>query len=160
MMRRLGFLMAVSLLSSCINDGLVFYEVVRSRVTECLIRANGEFCVEPDQFDPPSVEVWTIETRAERTILYANEEVWILDVLPEDADPATTPRTTSKASVVVDGETGCRTDAVRTVEFIADRDAFDGTLTSRTVTTGPAACGSTPVGDRSVDSVVGNVSGP
>lgn len=150
----------VLLSSSCASEGLAFYEVVRARVTECLIRANGEFCVEPDQFDPPSIEVWTVETRADRTILYANEEVWVLDALPDDADPATTPRATEKASVVINGETGCRTDAVRAVEFIADGSGFDGTLTSRSVTTGPAACGSTPVGDRSVDSVVGGVSGP
>jgi len=160
MRRFLAVIVAGLLSSSCSSDDLAFYEVVRSRVTECLIRANGEFCVEPDQFDPPSVEVWTVETRADRTILYANEEVWILDALPEDADPVTTPRATEKVSVVINGETGCRTDAVRAVEFVADRDAFDGTLTSRTVTTGPAACGSTPVGDRSVDSVVGSVSGP
>lgn len=159
-MRSAPLLAAALLSSSCGNDGLAFYEVVRSRVTECLIRANGEFCVEPDQFDPPSVEVWTIETRADRTILYANEEVWILDALTEDADPATTPRSTEKVSVVINGETGCRTDAVRVVEFVADRTVFDGTLTSRSITTGPAACGSTPVGDRSVDSVVGSPSGP
>ena len=90
MRRLLAVIVAGLLSSSCSSDGLAFYEVVRSRVTECLIRANGEFCVEPDQFDPPSVEVWTVETRADRTILYANEEVWILDALPEDADPATT----------------------------------------------------------------------
>jgi hypothetical protein len=159
-MRRLLAVSVAGLLSSCSSDGLAFYEVVRSRVTECLIRANGEFCVEPDQFDPPSVEVWTVETRADRTFLYANEQVWILDPLPADADPATTPRSTTNASVSINGQTGCRTDAVRTVSFVADRNGFQGTLTSRTVTTGPAACGSTPTGERSVDDVVGEVSGP
>jgi hypothetical protein len=147
-------------LCSCGSGGLEFYEVLRSRVTECLIRVNGEFCVEPDQFDPPSLEVWTLEERDGRSILYVSEEVWILDVLPEDADPATTPRATTKASVVIDGQTGCRTDAERSVSFIADRNGFEGTLTSRSVTTGPAACGSTPVGLRTVDDVIGGVSGP
>lgn len=160
MSRALAAFVALPLLSSCGGGGLDFYEVVRSRVTECLIRANGEFCVEPDQFDPPSLEVWTVEARDGRTILYANEEVWLLDALPADADPATTPRSTTKASVSIDGQTGCRTDAVRTVSFVADRNGFQGTLTSRSVTTGPAACGSTPIGERSVDDVVGGVSGP
>ena len=160
-MKRGAAILLTGLLSSaCSTDGLVFYEVVRARVAECLIRSNGEFCVEPDQFDPPSVEVWTVETRADRTILYANEEVWILDALPDDADPTTTPQSTEKVSVVLNGDTGCRTDTIRSVLFIADSDVFDGTLTSRTVTTGPAACGSTPVGDRRVDSVIGSVSGP
>jgi hypothetical protein len=150
---------AVALSFACADGSLVFYEVLRARTAECLIRANGEFCVEEDQFDPPSVEVWSVEARDGRSILYANEEVWVLDPLPDDA-PASTPQSTTKASVVIDGQSGCRTDAMTTVEFVADTNTLQGTLTSRTVTTGPESCGSTPVGERSVDDVVGQVSGP
>ncbi len=153
----LGVGIAASL--GCLDGGMVFYEVVRARSAECLIRANGEFCVEEDQFDPPSVEVWSVEARRGRSILYANEEVWVLDPLPDDA-PSGTPEAATKASVVLDGQTGCRTDAERAVEFIADGLNFQGTLTSRAVTTGPESCGSTPVGERSVDDVRGQVSGP
>lgn len=150
---------AMTLSVACADGTLVFYEVVRARTAECAIRANGEFCVDEEQFDPPSVEVWSVEAREGRSILYANEEVWVLEPLPADA-PTSTPQSTTKASVVVDGQSGCRTDAVRTVEFVADGTTFQGTLSSRTVTTGPEACGSTPVGERSVDDVAGQVSGP
>lgn len=156
-------LLALCLLTSslgCTVEGHTFYEVFRARLEECLIRANGEFCVEPDQFDPPSIEVWTVEARDGRSILYANEEVWILDALPDDADPVTTPQRATKTSLVLEGQTGCRTDTTRTVEFVADGVVFDGTVASRAVITGPASCGSTPVGDRTVDTVQGEVSGP
>lgn len=159
-MMRVAATVALLSLAGCTGDGLVFYEVFRARFEECLIRANGEFCVEPDQFDPPSTEVWTVEEREGRTILYETEEVWILDVIADDADPVTTPRTATKTSVVIDGGTGCRTDTSRTIQFVADGVVFDGTLTSRSVVTGPSACGSTPVGDRSIDTVQGQVSGP
>ncbi len=154
--------------AGCAGDGIDFFEVVRSRVDECAIRSNGEFCVEPEQFDPPTVEVWAVETRAEVALLYVDEEVWVLDPLPGDADPATVERTATKTSVVIDGLTGCRTDAVREVGFLSvvTRSAFgttgtlDGSLSVRSVLTGPESCGSTPVGERTVDVVSGTVSGP
>jgi len=101
-------------------------------------------------------------------VLYLEEEVWILDDLPDGADQATTPRTATKTSVVIDGATGCRTDGARTVSFLSEisTSAFgtsgflEGSVTSRSVLTGPASCGSTPVGERTVDDVVGQVSGP
>jgi hypothetical protein len=141
------------------SDGIVFYEVVREREEECLIRQNGEFCVEPEQFDPPSVEVWSVEERESATLLYVDEEVWIMDALPEDADD-TTPRRAEKTSIVTDGSTGCVSERKRSVSFVADGETFDGELAVRAVLTGPVACGNTPAGERSIDSVEGGVSGP
>ena len=154
--------------AGCAGDGIDFFEVVRSRVDECAIRSNGEFCVEPEQFDPPTVEVWSVETRADVALLYVDEEVWVLDPLADDADPATVERTATKTSVVIDGLSGCRTDAVRAVTFLSvvNRSAFgttgslDGNVSVRSVLTGPESCGSTPVGERTVDVVSGTVSGP
>ncbi len=160
--------LALPLQTGCGGDGIGFFEVVRTRLEECAIRSNGEFCVEPEQFDPPVVEVWSVDVRADTAVLYLDEEVWILDDLPDGADKATTPRTATKTSVVIDGATSCRSDASRTVSFISDisvsafgtTGSLQGSLTSRSVLTGPASCGSTPVGERTVDDVVGQVSGP
>jgi hypothetical protein len=150
----------LALFAGCRGEGITFYEVVRSRVEECLIRDNGEFCVEPDQFDPPSREVWSTETRGEQLLLYFAEEIWLLEPLAQGADPALTSRTATKDSFVVDGQGGCRTDLTRTVSFVADGEVFSGSLSSRSVLTGPASCGSTPVGERTLDNVAGGVSGP
>ncbi len=150
----------IAMVAGCnFADGIVFYEVVRARQEECLIRENGEFCVEPDQFDPPSVEVWSVEERDTVTLLYIDEEVWVVDALADDADDAS-PRRAEKRSEFTDGGTGCVTDRSRVITYVADGNTFDGELVSRSVLNGPVACGNTPVGERSIDDVNGGVSGP
>ncbi len=144
--------------ASCGGDSVVFYEVTRTRSEECTIRSNGEFCVEPDQFDPPRVEVWTIEVQEHVSRVFVDEEVWILDPLPDDADDETTrlaTRTSSRSRVVTDGAGPCTATTTEDLSFTADRADFNGELAIRSVIEGPEACGTTPVGERTLDDLKG-----
>jgi hypothetical protein len=160
-MKRL-MLLAVLSSAGCTNsyDGITFYESVRARSEECSIRSNGEFCVEPDQFDPPVTEVWGVHLRSDATLLYLGEEVWVMDAQPDGADPRADAHTTSRSSTQTDGSSGCTTTRVESITFVADGTALTGTVTNRTVLEGAAACGDTPVGERTIDVVNGTGSGP
>ncbi len=142
------------------SDGIIFYESVRARSEECTIRSNGEFCVEPDQFDPPVTEVWGVHVRSDATLLYLDEVVWVMDAQADGADPFADPHTTTRSSTQSDGSSGCTTTRVETITFVADGTALTGTVTARTVLEGPATCGDTPVGERTIDDVNGSGSGP
>ncbi len=157
-MRAFIAVVVVVMASSCYGDGIQFYQVLRERSEECLIRENGEFCVEPDQFDPPSSEVWSVETREGVNLLVANEEVWVLDPIAEDDDPRQVSLTATKDSLIINGNSGCRTDAIKSVTFTADGQEFVGELRARSVLTGGAGCGTN--GQRTVDRVIGFVAGP
>lgn len=146
-------------LAACGGPSITFYEVLRVRQEECTIRQNGEFCVEPEQFDPPVTEVWSVELHDDRSVLSFDEEVWLLAPLAEGEDPATATYAGEKRLVTTDG-TGCTTTALRVVRFTADGAIMNGTLSSRSVLEGPAACGATPTGDRSVDAVSGTAGSP
>jgi hypothetical protein len=142
------------------NDGITFYEAVRARSEECTIRSNGEFCVEPDQFDPPVTEVWAVHVRSDATLLYLDEEVWVMDPQAEDASAFADAHTTTRSSTQTDGSAGCTTTRVGTITFVADGTSLTGTVASRTVLEGPASCGDTPIGERTVDIVTGSGGGP
>ncbi len=139
-----------------------FYEVVRARSEECTIRSNGEFCVEPDQFDPPVTDVWSValEGGADHArVLIVDDEVWILD--PRDgSEREGTAERGSKRSVVTDGSSGCTTTRTRAVEFVVDGLILTGTASESSVLTGPPSCGDTPAGQRTVDTLNGTIGGP
>ena len=154
-------LVAVASSAACTNaDGITFYESVRARSEECAIRSNGEVCVEPDQFDPPVTEVWGVHLRSDATLLYLDEEVWVMDAQPEGSSPTTDAHTTTRSSTQTDGSSGCTTNRVETITFVADGGVLVGTVTATTVLEGPEACGDTPVGERTIDVVNGTGSGP
>lgn len=147
----------VGALAGCSAPTTVFYEVTTSRTEECAIRVNGEFCVEPEQFDPPVATVWTVEFphEAERPArLYVDEEVWVLDPIDEGKDPYASSHTASRSSIVTSGN-GCTSTKSEALQFTADRTNFTGTLSTSTVLTGPAACGDTPVGQRTENDLAG-----
>lgn len=148
-----------TLVGACSGPDILFYEVLRTREEECAIRQNGEFCVEPEQFEAPVLEVWSVEEHDDRSLLYINEEVWLLEPLPDDAD-ATTPHTATKRQISVVGAGGCTNTSIRSVRFVADNAGFAGTFSSESVLEGPASCGATPSGERFRDDVSGVVSGP
>jgi hypothetical protein len=142
--------------AGCAADDVVFYEVTRSRVEECAIRSNGEFCVEPEQFDPPETTVWTVEIQEHVSRLFVDEEVWVLDPLAEGDDPYAVEQSASRDSTVTSGAGPCTSTKSETISFSADRTTFSGSLFSQTVLSGPAACGDTPVGERSEDELAGS----
>jgi hypothetical protein len=146
-----GGLAVVSFVAGCRPEGLIFYDVQRSRLEQCTIRSNGEFCVEPDQFAAPVLEAWGVELRDDGGLLHLQTETWVLDRLPDGADPNVTPRTATREQVVTSGDAGCVTTSTRSVEFFADGVRLQGTLRATTRIDGPAACGATPVGERAVD---------
>lgn len=139
---------------------IAFYESVRARAEECTIRSNGEFCVEPEQFDAPVTEVWAVQVRSDATLLFLNEDVWVMDQQADGADPFTDPHRAERTSTLTDGTSGCTTTRTTSITFVADGVALTGTVESRTVLEGPTACGDTPVGDRTRDTVTGVGSGP
>lgn len=164
--RRLVVVALVAVLSSSCggpsfySDGRFrFYDVERARSEECAIRANGEFCVEPEQFDPPVTEVWTVDLNDDISTLYVDEEVWVLDPLP-DGPTDDAPRTASRRSIVTDGDTGCTTTRLRDISFVSDEAGLTGTMRESQVLQGPASCGDTPAGQRSVDTLTGFAGGP
>ena len=142
-------------LCGCARDSMLFYETTRTRSAECAIRSNGEFCAEPEQFAAPVSEVWSVEVKDEVTRLFADEEVWVLDPLAEGEDPFVVRRTSSKASSVSSGAGPCTTTTTRDVSFTADGVDLVGELKTETRLEGPEACGSTPVGERTTDDIVG-----
>ncbi|HEY1097964.1 MAG TPA: hypothetical protein VGF99_03510 [Myxococcota bacterium] len=157
--------LALVVLAGCggANDGLDrlhFFDVQRARTEECTIRSNGEFCVEPEQFDPPVSQVWSIDRRSADTLLVVDEEVWVLDAQPDGADPYRDPWTASRYAEISDGGTGCVTTRTTELEFAFDDDVIAGTVAFRSVVEGPAACGDTPAGERTLDSISGSSSGP
>jgi hypothetical protein len=141
-------------------DFFGFYEVTRSRAEECIIRQNGEFCVEPEQFDPPVSEAWTVDLRGAGGFLYIEEEVWVLDPLGEDDDPFETPRKGVRARSTTSGAAGCTRVVNEEVRFAIDREILGGTLSRTTRLEGPVACGETPSGERTVDDVTGFAGAP
>jgi len=153
---------AAATLSACnpYATDFVFYEVTRVRAEECAIRANGEFCVEPDQFDAPVVEVWTVALESATPTLYVDEEVWVLAPLGDDEDPATATRTASRRSVVTDGNSGCTTTRLRDLDFVTDELGLSGGMRESSVLEGPSSCGDTPAGQRTVDTLSGIAGGP
>lgn len=138
---------------------LFFYEAQRTRQEECTIRSNGEFCVEPEQFDPALNEVWVVERRGDRVFLFLDEEVWLMDAQPEGSDLRTDPHAATRRSELTDGN-GCATTKTRSIEFIAEDEQLSGTVRSSSVLQGPPSCGNTPAGERTVDAVTGFVGGP
>jgi hypothetical protein len=148
------------LASACSRNSITFYETTRTRSQECAIRSTGEFCAEPEQFDAPVIDVWTIEVNEDITRLYVDEEVWVLDALAEGEDPFVAERTASKASSIASGAGPCTTTTTRDLQFRADGANLDGQLKTRTVLDGPEACGSTPVGERTTDNLQGFAGGP
>ena len=143
------------------SDGrFAFYEVVAARSEECAIRANGEFCVAPEQFDPPITQVWTVDINDDTSTLYVDEEVWVLAPLPDGSDPQTTARTASRRSIVTDGGSGCTTSKHSDISFTFDDVSLSGTMRASSVLEGPASCGDTPAGQRTVDTLTGSIGGP
>jgi len=140
----------------CGSDDIVFYEVVRAREEECSIRSTGEFCVEPEQFTPPDVSVWTVEFTPAGSRLFVDEEVWVLEPVEEGTDPRTSQHKSKRTSSRTSGNGPCTSTREESLSFRADGDVFRGTLDIQTVLTGPEACGSTPVGDRVSDSLKGS----
>jgi hypothetical protein len=147
-------------LTACGPAGLIFYDVERTRTEQCTIRSNGEFCVEPEQFGPPVFEAWAVEFADDVDRLHIGTETWPLDPLVDGADPATTPRTATRQQIVSTGDGGCVTTTNRSVEFFANDQVLQGTFRATTRIDGPPACGATPVGDRFVDTLSGQVGTP
>ncbi len=142
----------------CAPPRTSFYEVTTSRTEECAIRVNGEFCVEEDQFDPPVTTVWTIEFPSEKgrpSRLYVDEEVWVLDAIGEDDDPYDVAHSSSRSLIVTSGNGPCTSTKTEELRFKADRLDLNGTLSTSTVLAGPAACGDTPVGERTENDLAG-----
>lgn len=156
------FAIAAAALPACnpYATDFAFYEVTRVRSEECAIRANGEFCAEPEQFDPPVVEVWTVSQASDTPTLYVDEEVWVLAPLSDDEDPATASRTASRRSVVTDGNSGCTTTRLRDLDFVTGDSGLSGTMRESSVLEGPPSCGDTPAGQRTVDTLSGTAGGP
>jgi hypothetical protein len=146
--------------AGCGPRGLVFYDVTRTRVEECAIRSNGEFCAEPDQFEPPLIENWGVDARDDGGFLYLAGEAWVLAPLPANADPRVTPRTATRERTVASGDALCSTLTTGVVEFLADDLALTGTYRATTRLDGPPACGATPVGERVVEDLVGSAGTP
>lgn len=144
----------------CVDNSTVFYEVTSARVEECAIRANGEFCVEPDQFDPPETTVWTVELGDKVSRLVVDEEVWVLDPLDEGEDPFQATHTSTRSSIVTSGNGPCTSTKSEALSFSADGTDFGGSLRVETVLSGPEACGDTPVGERSEDDLAGSAFTP
>ena len=92
-MMRIGLAVAVAVVVvgavvfGCAPPVLVFYETTRTRSAECLIRSNGEFCAEPEEFAAPVIEVWTLEVTDRVSRVFVDEEVWVIDPLPPSAPP-------------------------------------------------------------------------
>ncbi len=151
---------ACASVAACGPQGIAFYDVLRERTEQCSIRSNGEFCVEPEQFAPPLVEAWAIDQRDDAHVLYVGEETWVLAPLPDDADPWTAPRTARREQVVTAGAALCTTTEVESVEFVADGQTLTGSFSGTTRLEGPTACGATPVGERFLEALTGNVGTP
>lgn len=153
-----GILLALSVIAGC-DFGpadIVFYEVTSTRDEQCAIRSNGEFCLEEEeQFDPPVFTVWGIEDGEESDRLYVDEEVWVLDPLAEGEDPLLTTRTANRSRIITEGDGPCRATTIELLSFKADQVTFEGTFERTAVIDGPAACGETPVGERTVDDLEG-----
>jgi hypothetical protein len=150
----------VALTSGCGSPGLLFYDVLRTRTEQCSIRSNGEFCVEPDQFAAPVLEAWAVDLREDGDVLFVAEEAWVLAPLADGVDPWATPRTASRRKVVTAGAALCTTTETTTIEFVADGTTLVGSLRTATRLDGPAACGATPVGERVVEDLNGQVGTP
>ena len=143
--------------AGCARDDVVFYEVTEARVEECAIRSNGEFCVEPDQFDPPRTTVWTVEFNVDKaSLLVVDEEVYVLDGGEDGEDPKKTEQTATRSNAVTSGAGPCTSTREETLRFVADGATLTGSLDVKSVLTGPEACGSTPVGERTSDTLAGS----
>jgi hypothetical protein len=151
---------AAALLPACAPAGLTFYDVQRSRTEQCAIRSNGEFCVEPEQFAPPVFEAWAVDLGDDADLLYVDEQVWVLAPLSDGDDPQVTPRKAQRSRVVSAGDALCTTTETQTVEFVADALGLAGTYEMSTRLDGPAACGTTPVGERIVEDLTGQAGTP
>jgi hypothetical protein len=147
-------LAAVALAPACNGDHAIFYDVVQTRTEECAIRSNGEFCAEPEQFSPPVVTVWMIEHTDTVSRVYVDEEVFVLSPLAEGEDPLVAELTGERRAVFV--ENNCTTTRDETLRVRADKSVLSGSLARKSVVTGPASCGATPSGERSVDALEGS----
>jgi hypothetical protein len=146
---------AIATVAGCAPRGLTFYDVERTRREQCAIRSNGEFCVEPEQFDPPLIEAWAIDLGDDADVLYVDQEAWVLDPLRDGEDPRTTSRTATRRQVIATGDALCTTTELRSVEFVADGRGLTGTYRASSRLEGPPACGATPVGERFVEDLAG-----
>jgi hypothetical protein len=150
----------VAEVAGCAPTGLTFYDVLRTRTEQCSIRSNGEFCVEPEQFAPPVLEAWAVHLGEDADVLYVDEEAWVLERPAEGADPSTATRTATRQQVIAAGDNLCTTTETRVVEFVADGVSLSGTYRASTRLDGPTSCGTTPVGERVVESLAGQAGTP
>lgn len=155
----LWIVVLVASIAGCNAQNLRFYEIIRTRTEECSIRPNGEFCKEPEQFDPPVTEVWSIEARPDAVFLYVDDETWLLDEMPEGSD-SRTPRTGTRTTVVTRTPGPCTSTTQRSVSIVFDDVALSGSYAESTRLDGALSCGETPVGQRFADDVAGAVGAP
>ena len=165
-MMRIGLAVAVAVVVvgavvfGCAPPVLVFYETTRTRSAECLIRSNGEFCAEPEEFAAPVIEVWTLEVTDRVSRVFVDEEVWVIDPLPEGEPPFAAFRTAARSISVASGVEPCTTTTTQNLGFTADDKSLSGELKTETRLEGPAACGNTPVGERTTDELAGVAGAP
>lgn len=145
---------AAAIAAGCNGDHAIFYDVVQTRSEECAIRSNGEFCAEPEQFAPPVATVWMIEHTEDVSRVYVDEEVFVLDPLSDGDDPLAAELTGVRRSVFV--ENNCTTTREETLRLRADTAVLSGSLARASVLSGPASCGATPSGERSLDTLTGS----
>jgi hypothetical protein len=157
--RACGLSVAVAVVVACVSgcrpEGLVFYDVTRTRSEQCSIRSDGRFCVEPEQFAAPVTESWGVEFGRVASVLYVDEQVRVLEPIDAEQDPYTTVRKTTQSRIVSSGAAQCTTTTAETITFIADGAELTGTLRASTTLEGPSACGATPVGEDFVEDLAG-----
>lgn len=122
------------------------YNVSQATAEDCIIRTNGEFCDEAEQFPPPTVAVWSIEVREDITYIYIGDETWVAHQLE---GPFTILKEERQSRNL------CTTEYTRELSFDYDFESLSGTFDERVRTDGPDSCGDTPFGNRRAFTIVG-----
>ena len=124
-------------LPGCVT--LLRYEVLRIPLEDCEIRSNGEFCDEPIDFPPATVEIWALDVNETHTLLYIGDETWVAAGI-EGERRVTKEESSSRNS--------CTTTTTRTLIFNEDGQALTGTFEESFRVEGPESCGDAPFGAR------------
>lgn len=145
-MHRLSFALAATLMASACG-GMTLYDVTRSRVAECDITPQGEFCTEGG----PSVQqLFAVEVREGHTVVYFGDEAWVLT--GEEG-----PKEAIKEERATRSPGPCTTTLRRELSLDIAGPSLSGTLVELSRTEGADACGETPRGRRQSYALTGSV---